>query len=60
MDDVFTDPNIPNLVLECPLQMNTNMSTLFQEPWPNLLDKVVEGVVARVSVGWLIKKWERP
>lgn len=41
MDDVFTDPNIPNVVLECPLQMNTNMSALFQEPWPSLLEKVV-------------------
>lgn len=56
MDDVFTDPNIPNMVLECPLQMNTNMSALFQEPWPSLLEKVVGGVVARVSVGWVNKE----
>lgn len=53
MDDVFTDPNIPDMVLECPLQMNTNMSALFQEPWPSLLEKVVVGVVARASVGWV-------
>lgn len=56
MDDVFTDPNIPNTVLECPLQMNTNRSALFQEPWSSLLEKVVGGVVARVSVGWVNKE----
>lgn len=29
MDDVFTDPNIPNMVQKCPLQIDTNMSALF-------------------------------
>lgn len=38
------------LVLECPLHMNTNVSTLFLKPWPSLLEKVVIGVVAHVSV----------